>query len=254
MRNVLVYDGSFEGFLTTIFKIYDEKLTQVFIQPKDYVQNSLFGHLYEVTPDAKKALRVWNGLRKKLSYFGVNQILYAFLSEQNYIENLLLNYIEQVFASPISIEKDYANDVVLDIVKIARSVGREKHRMEAFVRFKQTKDNVYFANIEPDFNVLPLIIKHFKKRYSNQKWLIYDVKRNYGYYYNLKDVEQIHLDFPKHFDSTKTSEDVFSTSEIEFQGLWKNYFKSVTIKERKNTKVHVNFLPKRYWKYLIEKQ
>jgi DNA polymerase sigma len=33
--------------------------------------------------------------------------------------------------------------------------------MEAFIRFEQLKD-IYFAKIDPDFDVLTLIIKHFK--------------------------------------------------------------------------------------------
>ncbi|RZL34744.1 MAG: DUF4130 domain-containing protein, partial [Pedobacter sp.] len=36
--------------------------------------------------------------------------------------------------------------------------------------------------------------------------------------------------------------------------LWKDYFKSTNIESRKNTKLHVQHVPKRYWKYLTEKQ
>ncbi|HIZ51734.1 MAG TPA: DUF4130 domain-containing protein, partial [Candidatus Pseudomonas excrementavium] len=42
--------------------------------------------------------------------------------------------------------------------------------------------------------------------------------------------------------------------EKAFQGLWKVYFDSVNIKARNNEKHHVRQLPKRYWKYLSEKQ
>ena len=41
--------------------------------------------------------------------------------------------------------------------------------MLAFVRFELLQDEVYFAKIEPDFNVLPLFRKHFKERYADQK-------------------------------------------------------------------------------------
>ncbi|WP_322790524.1 TIGR03915 family putative DNA repair protein [Tenacibaculum tangerinum] len=153
-----------------------------------------------------------------------------------------------------NIEKDYSNDTVLKIAKLRKSVGREKHRMEAFVRFKLTKDNIYFANIEPDFNVLPLIAKHFKSRYADQKWLIYDIKRKYGLFYNLDSVEIIELEFDKSFDFSKTSDKIFTVEELEFQQLWKDYFKSTNIASRKNTKLHTQHVPKRYWKYLSEKQ
>lgn len=42
--------------------------------------------------------------------------------------------------------------------------------------------------------------------------------------------------------------------EKVFQELWKAYFKSTTIKERRNPKLHRQNLPVRFWKYLIEKQ
>ncbi|EDP97513.1 TIGR03915 family putative DNA repair protein [Kordia algicida OT-1] len=254
MQKVLVYDGSFEGFLSVVFKVYEEKLLQVDIQKTGNVQASFFGDSEEVITDKAHADRVWNGLKKKLTSFGRNQIYYSFLSEISSVENTLLDYIQQVFKSKENIEKDFSNVTVLKLSKITKSVGREKHRMEAFVRFKLTKDNLYFANIEPDFNVLPLIAKHFKSRYADQKWVIYDIKRNFGLYYNLENVETIVMDFPKEFDFTKTSEDFFADAELEFQELWQNYFKSTNIESRKNMLLHVRHVPKRYWKYLSEKQ
>lgn len=254
MQRVLVYDGSFEGFLSAVFKVYEEKLIQVDIQKVGTVQSSFFGENEEIITNKLHADRVWNGLKKKLTSFGRNQVYYTFLSELNSVENLLLNYIKQVFASQQNIEKDFSNPTVLKLSKITKSVGREKHRMEAFVRFKLTKDDLYFSNIEPDFNVLPLIAKHFKSRYADQKWVIYDIKRNFGLYYNLTQVETIIMDFPKHFDFTKTSKDFFAKEEFDFQELWQNYFKSTNIESRKNRVLHVQHVPKRYWKYLSEKQ
>jgi len=48
--------------------------------------------------------------------------------------------------------------------------------------------------------------------------------------------------------------DVFSDIEIEYQKLWSEYFDHTNIKERKNTKLHTQHVPKRYWKYLTEKK
>ncbi len=254
MQRVLVYDGSFEGFLSAVFKVYEEKLSQVDIQREANVQPSFFGETEEIITNKKHADRVWNGLKKKLTSYGRNQLYYSFLSEIISIENLLLDYIQQVFAATENIEKDFSNLTVLKVSKITRNVGREKHRMEAFVRFKLTKDGLYFSNIAPDFNVLPLIAKHFKSRYADQKWVIYDIKRKYGLYYNLEEVETIVMDFPKEFDFTKTSEDFFAEEELAFQELWQNYFKSTNIESRKNMLLHVRHVPKRYWKYLSEKQ
>lgn len=252
-EHTLVYDGSFEGFLTAIFHIYEIRLKQVNIRPKTHWEQSLFGSPIEITTEEQKTERVWNGLKKKLSSRGTSNLHYAFLSEESSIEDHLLGYIRYALASPYPIDSDFTNPHVLKISQIAKSVGREKHRMEAFVRLRLSKDNIYFATIEPDYNVLPLITKHFKSRYADQQWIIYDVRRNYGMYYNLEEVAIISIDFPGGFDPLKTTADFFASEELEFQALWKNYFDSTNIPARKNPKLHVQHVPKRYWKYLSEK-
>ncbi|RZK18389.1 MAG: DUF4130 domain-containing protein, partial [Pedobacter sp.] len=126
--------------------------------------------------------------------------------------------------------------------------------MEAFIRFQKTGDGMFYASIDPDFNVLPLISNHFKNRYADQEWIIYDLKRKYGLHYNLKTVEEITIDFTSTVNQ-KTPASIFMDEKEELYSLlWKDYFKSANIVARKNTKLHVKHVPKRYWKYLTEKQ
>lgn len=253
-EHTVLYDGSFEGFLTAVFHVYELRLRQVSIRPKPRWEQSLFESPVELATDAQKADRVWNGLKKKLSPRGTSNLHYAFLSEEPSIEDHLLGYIRYALASPYPIDSDFSNPFVLKVSQTAKSVGREKHRMEAFVRFRLSKDQIYFATIAPDFNVLPLITKHFKSRYADQQWIIYDVKRNFGIYYNLKEVAIISIDFPEGFDPLQTTTDFFASEELEFQDLWQNYFDSTNIPARKNLKLHVQHVPKRYWRFLSEKQ
>jgi probable DNA metabolism protein len=86
-------------------------------------------------------------------------------------------------------EEDYSHPAVLTVFQTAKKVWREKHRMEAFVRFQRTADGLYYAIIEPDYNVLPLIAEHFQTRYADQRWMIYDARRRYGMYYDLNTVQ-----------------------------------------------------------------
>ncbi len=249
----LLYDGTLEGFLTCVFQVYEQKLIDVSIKETSKAHAQFFGTNETIVTDFKQSKRVWNGLKSKTSSTGRIRMLYAFLSEMDGMEDVLLRYIQYVFKNPEPVDSDFSHLDVLKVSQIAKSVGREKHRMEAFVRFRLTKDGLYFASIEPDFNVLPLIQKHFKNRYADQKWLIYDLKRSYGIYYDLETVEVIQMELPKGFDPTKTCEDFFSEEELEFQTLWHDYFQSTNIESRKNMKLHVRHVPKRYWKYLSEK-
>jgi probable DNA metabolism protein len=80
--------------------------------------------------------------------------------------------------------------------------------------------------------------------------LIYDLKRKYGIYYDLETVEEIKLEFGH---TSAEGESIFCEAEEEYQTLWKDYFKHVNIESRKNTKLHLQHVPKRYWKHLTEK-
>ena len=250
IQHIIKYDGSFDGFLTAVFTIYEEKISNPKFEKESLSNEVLFSSHSLVITDSKKSKRVWDGLCKKTAPQQRRDIFKTFLSEIKGAEELLLQYIQGVFKNQTAPD-DYSNKVVLRVSQIVKMVGREKHRMEAFVRFKLTKDNIYVSTIDPDFNVIPLLIPHFKDRYADQKWIIFDSKRNYGIYYDLKKVEIISFnqDFLKKFSNS----DVFNEDELRFQKLWKTYFDNVNIKSRKNTKLHVQHLPKRYWKYLIEK-
>ena len=254
MKNetTLIYDGSFNGFLTSIFVAFEEKLNVADIQKNGQGQNGLFSDTETIFTNVQKAKRVWNGVRSK-SYNAISNIYFAYLSETDGIEYMLFNYIKKLMAHQGK-QRDFSDETVLHISQLARKVGREKHRMEAFVRFQLTKDNIYFANIEPDYDVLPLISKHFRNRYADQHWLIYDVKRRYGIFYNLEGVEIVSLNLEEiHFNRTKKSK-AFTEREYDYQDLWNNYFKSTNITSRINRKLHTQHVPKRYWKYLSEKK
>jgi probable DNA metabolism protein len=236
-HTTVTYDGSFDGFLTAVFEIYERRLSHVIIKSELQFESELFGIHEHIITDDNKSKRVFDGLKKHIGAKGCNILYYSFLSEIIGIE------------SKKNIISDYSNPDVLQLSKVVKKVGREKHRMEAFVRFQQTKDNIYFANVEPDFNVLPLIKNHFTKRYADQKWIIYDLKRKYGLFYNLESTEVIYIDF-----NIDTKQDWFTENEKTYETLWKDYFESTNIEERINTKLHVRHVPKRYWKYLSEKQ
>ena len=121
--------------------------------------------------------------------------------------------------------------------------------------FQKAVDGTYFAAIEPMYNVLSLVVSHFQDRFADQKWLIYDLKREYGYYYDLSTVTEVRFEEKEsHLLTGMLSEDLMMHDEKLFQQMWKEYFKSITIKERINPRLHRQNLPVCFWKYLTEKQ
>lgn len=246
---IYLYDSTYEGLLSTIFEIFrlDAPATDIITQ-EDY-QPGFFDQTLTIETSEVLANRVICGLNKKCGV-KVSQLIYrCFLSEKPGIEMLIYHLVKKAMTSKINILEDYRDSKVLELHKINKQIGREVHRMHAFVRFQEAKDGIYICLIEPDFNVLPLIGKHFVDRYPAFEWLIYDTKRQYGIHFKQKlgfvtfpEAKQRHL-----------AQELLSDAETDYQNLWKSYFKAVDIPERRNMKLHIQHLPRRYWKYLVEK-
>ena len=261
--SIVLYEPSFEGWLSAVFYVYasrlqDHEYLQLIAQER-YVP-SLITQSTSVATDEDKAERVLTKLRKLLGRSGMRSILWGFLSEKDNIGTILFQVVKYAIDYPDRhIMDDLGNLDVLELVQTVKSVGREKHRMEAFVRFEHTTDDIYFARVEPDFNVLPLIGEHFRQRYQDQHWAIYDLTRGYGIYYDKSKSTpsrpaalQTITDLDDAVLRNPTS--IYSEDEQRYQKFWQGYFTNVNIKERKNPRLHKQYLPQRYWKYLSEKQ
>jgi probable DNA metabolism protein len=247
------YDGTFEGLLSCVFEAFEKKRfpQQIFKQEV----SQFFTENYHIETDEQKANRVVAGLRKKISKSAVQMLFTCWLSELEGIEMLLFNYICKAFKAPKSIELNFADTDVLELSKIFRKVQREAERMRQFVRFQKTADDYFFAAIKPIYNVLPMVANHFEDRFADQQWVIYDIKRKFALYYNLKKTEIIQIeDLQIDFQTGKLHQELLAEEELYFQSGWKQYLRSISIKERKNLRLQRQFMPKRFWNYLTEKQ
>ena len=252
--HLYTYDGTFEGLLTVVFEAYERKAWPTAIEQEQVAQPGIFGTTIAVVTDEEKSQRVWKGLQQRLSVTACKHLYYTYLWEQPGFELILFNYIKLAFGTSENIEGNFTAPCVLQVQQAAKQLHREKHRMEAFVRFQETTNELYYAHIEPDFNVLPVIMEHFTKRYADQRWAIYDTHRRYGAYYNLQNTSFITLDAAPRKGMGVLPESAITQQEKTYQQLWQVYFDHVNIVERKNPKLHLRHIPKRYWKYLFEKQ
>ncbi len=253
-KNIYLYDKTFEGLLTVVFETYKSKTTADLIVEKKNYQVSFIDEAIEIKTDIAKADRVWKGLIAKTRKLSADMVYHVFLSEMQGIEMLIYKYLRLVFAENYDVSVNYRNETVLEMKQIERTVLREAHRMFMFVRFQRTKARIFFAPIQPAYDIIPLIGNHFKKRFRNQHWVIYDTIRDYGLYYDLTNVQEIKLEQKKYSKSSgKINASLMEEKEEIYQILWKNYYESINISERKNLKVQMQFMPKRFWNYLPEK-
>lgn len=256
---IYVFDGTMTGLLSCIFRAFQFKQFDVHVTKDSHAQTGLFDEVVMVPSNDEHANRVWTALKGKVSSSSLRHFYYSFLSEQDAAFNHMFGFALYVFKKNYRVDQDYGHVDVLGISQWAKQVGREKHRMEAFVRFKKSQDGLFVSLVKPDFNVLPIITRHFKQRYQDQMWLIYDEQRKYGIYYDLEQVHQIEMN-PHELDQnirTGFSQNFsieLDDEEVLYDQLWKDYFSSVNIQARKNLKLHIQYVPKRYWRYMNEKE
>lgn len=258
MMQIYIFDNTLDGLLTAVFDSFS--LHQ---QPKMLLtegeQLPLFAdELHRVVSDSGKAERVWKGLEKNLSKDGLRMITISWLSEERMLNTPLFNFICKVFRQKEKdLERNASDPDVLEVRNSCRRVLHEQLRMKQFIRFQKAKDSTYLAVVSPDHNVLPLIISHFQDRFNDQPWLIYDAKRHYGYYYDGKTVINVTFEdetaVPFNLENGKLDAEALSENDLLFQDLWRTYFKAVCIKERIKPKKQLNDMPRRYWKYMTEK-
>lgn len=251
MRFTLQYDGSFDGLLSAVFHAYARKypLDEVHITC-DTDDSDLFGQNETIATDPEQAQRVLQRLEQQIGRRGTLKLLYGFLSAAPEMPDTFLRIVRLALAQPkrADILSDYGHFDVMQWAQWVKSVGHEKHRMEAFVRFEEMENGIYFARIEPQYDVLPLTIGHFSQRYPMQQWAIYDMLRGYGIFN--------HPDGLRKISDLETSgiEAHYSEHEHTYQRLWQRYFQSVNIASRRNPRLHRQQMPQRYWKHLTEKQ
>lgn len=133
------------------------------------------------------------------------------------------------------------NDV-LDFHRRMKLVGRDLHKMHAFVRFKEIKHNdehIYMAWHRPDHRILKLAAPFFTDRFNGMNWIIFTEDESMSWINN-------ELSFGPGI-SQKEAEAYDETEE-----LWKTYYASTFNPARLKVKMMKSELPVRHWATLPE--
>ncbi len=239
-----IYDGTFDGLLTAVYDAYYEKdFPEQIVALNNFTDNFLIRRRY-IQTDMEKSKKVHDAIVKKISKGALTNIMYAYLSEHENAGIYILEYLRFGFKVGKIVDSYLSDDRVYNINRLIMKISREKHLLLGIIRFRMLQNSIYYAPIETQYNTACLLGEHFAHRMADQVFIIHDVKRNYGVFYDktkwfMRDIE--------------INEDLeFHEKEVFYQELWKQYFQSITIQDRINPKLQSNFMPKKYWKYLIE--
>lgn len=244
-NDVYIYDNSIEGLLTIIYFCFKKRIIPKSIITHDRYIGTLFDNIVEIETNFEYA----NNLNNKLldiSDYSFYLVYTSFLSNNENKEIIILNYFIEaiIFGSKINGMKN--NESFINIFYACKKVGHEAHRFTGFLRFKEIGGEILYSSIEPDNNIIEILVKHFSERLKNKLFIIYDKKRGIVATYNKKECNFF-------TDEKIEISKLENESELDkYEELWKKYFDNIAIKERTNKRCQMNFMPKKYWKNMIE--
>ncbi len=249
---IFFYDGTFEGLLSAVFDAYTEKVFPDLLLRLGEIPPLGAGEGRRVETVRYKADRVLRALERKLPAYAFSGLLYAALADDAGHGTVLFRFIRKIFDGPEGKEGDLADPDVLAVEQLARKVGREKQHLMGFARFEKTAEGVYFALLEPRFDVLPLLRFHFTDRFGDQKWILYDARRGYGIFFDLEECREISLEAGR-LKAGKLDPALLAEGEDLIRRLWQGYHAASAVRERLNPVLQRRLMPARFWKYLPEK-
>ena len=103
-------------------------------------------------------------------------------------------------------------------------------------------------------HVLPVIHGHFETRYPTLDWRIVDDRRGLALVHTPADRRPAGAPASRIVPTVTLGLSPEAPDEAAYQRMWRAYFQAVTIPERRNLKLHLRHVPRRYWPYLTEKQ
>lgn len=141
---------------------------------------------------------------------------------------------------------DIAHPAVGPLVRLARAVGNERHRMMQFLRFEHLEGDVWFARCNPNANVVPLLMDWFSERFNTQAFIIYDETHNIAGVYSGADWQLVKTD--------RITLPARAADEQTMQRAWKRFYHTIAVESRYNPELRRQFMPKRLWKNITEMQ
>jgi len=131
------------------------------------------------------------------------------------------------------------------VLAASYKVSREYHRLIGLLRFSPTPSGIWLARCACDHYQLHALGYHFADRFGSDRWAIVDERRSLAVLW-FGDSERPFTVIPSgnlYLDAL---------GEDPWEDLWRRYHRAVSIASRENRDLQAQFMPRRYWKYLVE--
>lgn len=211
----------------------------------------LFAEYITVLPDAEKTEKVIRTLERRLGYEAYEKLCYVTMSDAIDKADAIYHTIVTAFSMRDSkrVFQNMHDPAVMRCFALGRTVGGEAtHHME-FIRFRELENGVLFARCTPKNRITLVLAEHFSDRFPSESFIILNATHHEAVLHAAGEHTYILCDSAALLQEQPGA---YSETEELFQDLWKDYFESMTIEDRKNERLQKQLFPKRYWKDSVE--
>ena len=200
---------------------------KVRLQTEPIVQATLFDEYVHVDVDVEKTEKVLRSVRNKIGMQAYIDVYYACLMEDDVLDDIY-RFLRIGFQAGPRVIGMLAEPPVSRMLEIRRAVGNEIHHFREFARFNSIDNKVYVCHLE-----------HYsgqqadKEREISEQNRYMKEKAQKMYLRELSDEEM------KTLRQTELLKD-------EYTELWKTFFHTIGIEQRKNPTCQRNLMP--IWK------
>jgi len=254
MKYVLQCEDSIEGIFSGVYAAwelkYGHKNTELQIQSAEDTNIELFTTYVPLEPDAEKAQKVLNTIRRICSDTVYERLFRAACADASDKADAIYRYIQTALHMGSRVANHLADPAVARIMELSRAVGNAEHHYLGFLRFIEIPGNILLARYAPKPRLTELIMPHFVDRFPEERFVIWDTVRN---------VAGVHVPGQNYIMLKLTEAQVailqqYAEDNLEAEQLWKTFVESISIKERENKKLQRNNIPLHYRTYMPEFQ
>jgi probable DNA metabolism protein len=125
--------------------------------------------------------------------------------------------------------------------ELAKAVGRDTHKMKAFVRFREIpgETDAFIAWFEPEHHIVDRVAPFFARRFAGMRWAILTPYRSVAW-------DGAALGFGPGAQRSDTPDDDAR------EDLWRTYYAHIFNPARLNPRMMRQEMPQKYWKHLPE--
>lgn len=239
---VFTCEDRFETMMTCIYQAWASRVghANVKLELEPVEEPELFCNYHHVETDVEKANSVVRAVQNKISRRAYRMVYGASLSSQREKMDAIYRFLVVGFHVGAKVVDLLANPHVNKLFQLERKVQNEAHYFREFTRFSRVEGReILWAKIEPSSDILTILAPHFADRMPSEAWMIVDATRM---------TAAVHKEDGEYYLTKITRDELYYMEERRGQSdlyteLWRTFFHTVGIAQRKNPECQRTMLP-----------